>query len=112
VTHDDEGAAPRRARARPRAQLEHARRLGAAGLTLFVGGPVLGLGIAVAGLLLALLHAMADWWWWLAVPAGMLLGVILHRIGLRMLLAAEEAREEEVPAASESPPPSSPGDTL
>ena len=108
MTRDDEGAAPRRARARARAQLERARRLGAAGLTLFVGGPVLGLGIAVAGLLLALLPAMAEWWWWLAVPAGMLLGVILHRIGLRMLLAAEEAREHEVPTASGSPPPSSP----
>lgn len=104
MTPDDEGAAPRRARARARAQLERAGRLGAAGLTLFVGGPVLGLGIAVAGLLLALLPAKADAWWWLAVPAGVVLGIVLHRIGLRMLLAAEDARtgsdQDEGEAAS------------
>jgi MFS family permease len=92
VTRDDEGAAPRRARARARAQLERARRLGTWGLTLFVGGPVLGLGIAVGGVLLAVFGTTTDVWWWLAVPAGMVLGVVLHRIGLRLLLAAEEAR--------------------
>ena len=91
MTRDDEGASgTRRAHARARAERLRAHRRGTIGLALFVGGPVLAVAGAVAGLLLGM---TGPEWWLLAIPAGILVGLALHRIGLRMLLSAEDARE-------------------
>jgi hypothetical protein len=106
VTRDDEGAASRRARARARAGRLRAHRRGTVGLALFVGGPVLGFAGVVAGILLGMTGPQ---WWLLAIPGGILVGLALHRIGLRMLLSADDAREalarEGDPSAAPTPTP-------
>jgi hypothetical protein len=96
VTHGGEvGAGTRRERARARARRARTHRLGNAGLALFVGGPVLGFAIVVAGIVLA---AAGTAWWPVAILAAVGGGLALHGIGLRMLLAAEDAREATEPA--------------
>lgn len=106
MTNDDEvGAGTRRELARARARRVRRHRLGTAGLTLFVGGPVLGFGVVVACIVVALSESSG---WPLVILGGILVGLALHRIGLVMLLSAEETREHDVPAASDSPPPPSP----
>lgn len=81
-----------------------ARRLGSAGLALFVSGPVLGLLLAVGGVVLAVDRVA---WWAIAIAAAVVLGVVLHRVGLRLLLASEDARAAsgESPAGSAADPP-------
>jgi hypothetical protein len=107
VTRDDEGAfGTRRAHARARAERLRAHRRGTIGLALFVGGPVLGFAGVVTGLVLG---TPGPEWWLLAIPGGILVGLALHRIGLRMLLSAEDAREaiarEGDPADAPAPTP-------
>ena len=90
MTHD--GAAGDRTRgdqAPARGRGTRARRLGSAGLALFVGGPVLGLLLAVGGVVLAVERVA---WWPFVVAGAIVIGVVLHRVGLRLLLASEDAR--------------------
>ncbi|MBM7503421.1 hypothetical protein ACFPER_08065 [Agromyces aurantiacus] len=108
MTHDgegDAGARRERVRARARERRDRAKRLGLAGLALFVGGPVLGFGIVVAGVVFAILESSG---WPLVLLGGILLGLALHRIGLAMLLSAEATREPETPTEAEPPAPASP----
>ncbi|MFE5672837.1 hypothetical protein ACFQ58_14640 [Agromyces sp. NPDC056523] len=100
MTHDGEvGAGTRRDQARARARSTRARRLGTAGLAFFVLGPVLGLALVVAGVVLALQEVA---WWPLAILVAVVIGLVLHRIGLRMLLAAEDARTPVDPPPADS----------
>ncbi|GGI44496.1 hypothetical protein SAMN04489721_2415 [Agromyces flavus] len=94
VTHDEEVGGTRRDQARARARSTRARRLGTAGLALFVIGPVLGLALVVLGVVLAFGDVP---WWPLAIIAAVVIGLVLHHIGLRMLLVAEEARTPAPP---------------
>lgn len=90
MTHDGEvGAGTRRDQARARARSTRARRLGTVGLALFVVGPVLGLALVVLGVVFAFGDVP---WWPLAIVIAVVIGLVVHRIGLRMLLAAEDAR--------------------
>ncbi|MCP2366348.1 MFS family permease [Agromyces flavus] len=94
MTHDEEVGGTRRDQARARARSTRARRLGTAGLALFVIGPVLGLALVVLGVVLAFGDVP---WWPLAIIAAVVIGLVLHHIGLRMLLVAEEARTPAPP---------------
>jgi hypothetical protein len=58
-----------------------------AGAVLFVGGPVLGIAAIVAGIWFT--FAISPWWL-LALPAGVIGGLVLHGGGLGGLFYAEE----------------------
>jgi|GEM_PF-2826179 len=90
VTHGDGLSDVERRRGRRRS------RLGVLGVALFVGGPVLGTALAVAGVVVGLRE---DPRWGLLVLAGACIGFGFTFAGLRVLAHLEQARSvDEAPA--------------
>ncbi|MRX43397.1 hypothetical protein [Agromyces kandeliae] len=93
-------------------RLERRRsRLGVLGIALFVGGPVLGAGLAVVGVVVGLRE---DPRWALLAVLGLGVGFASTFAGLRMLTRLEQARSVGTSPTGDAPfgEPSEPTDPM
>jgi len=62
---------------------------------MLVGGPAAGVA-AIAGIVFT---ALSHWWWLLAVPGGIVGGILVHFLGLSLLFYGDDVRRSPGPAS-------------